>query len=116
MKALSTRQPWAHLIVNGIKRIENRSWRTNYRGPMLIHAGIRWYDEPLEEIEERHAVTIPRDLSLGGIVGAVDLVDVVERADDPFFCGPFGWVLANARPVRFRPMSGQLGLFEVPDL
>lgn len=38
MKALSIRQPWAWLIANGYKDIENRSWRTNYRGPVLIHA------------------------------------------------------------------------------
>lgn len=38
MKAISIRQPWAWLIVNGFKDIENRSWRTKYRGPVLIHA------------------------------------------------------------------------------
>ena len=38
MKALSIRQPWAWLIVNGHKDIENRSWPTRFRGPVLIHA------------------------------------------------------------------------------
>jgi hypothetical protein len=38
MKALSIRQPWAWLIVNGYKDIENRSWATKFRGPVLIHA------------------------------------------------------------------------------
>jgi hypothetical protein len=44
-KALSIRQPWAHLIVAGIKQIENRTWTTRYRGPLLIHAGQLWHDE-----------------------------------------------------------------------
>jgi ASCH domain len=35
MKVIVIRQPWAWLIVNGIKDIENRSWRTRYRGPLL---------------------------------------------------------------------------------
>ena len=39
MKAISIKQPWASLIAYGIKDIENRTWRTNYRGRVLIHAG-----------------------------------------------------------------------------
>ena len=34
MKALTIKQPWASLIVHGIKDIENRTWRTDYRGPL----------------------------------------------------------------------------------
>src|SRR6516165_9385512 len=51
MKALSVRQPFAHLIVTGIKRIENRFWATPYRGPLLIHAASRWHDTKIETIE-----------------------------------------------------------------
>jgi hypothetical protein len=40
MKIISIRQPWADLIVNGSKNIENRSWPTSYRGPVLIHASL----------------------------------------------------------------------------
>ena len=53
MKALSVRQPWAHLIVTGIKRVENRFWETPYRGPLLIHAASRWHDTKIEAIERR---------------------------------------------------------------
>jgi hypothetical protein len=38
--SLSIRQPWAWLIVQGHKPIENRTWPTTYRGPLLIHAGV----------------------------------------------------------------------------
>lgn len=38
MKALTLTQPWATLVAIGAKRIETRSWRTNYRGPLAIHA------------------------------------------------------------------------------
>ena len=38
MKAISVKQPWASLIISGIKDIENRKWKTNYRGRVLIHA------------------------------------------------------------------------------
>jgi|SRR5690242_8015772 len=39
MKAITLIQPWASLIADGIKTIETRSWPTNYRGPIAIHAG-----------------------------------------------------------------------------
>jgi hypothetical protein len=45
MKVLSIRQPWAFLIVNGHKNIENRDWLTAYRGPVLIHAGKQWDED-----------------------------------------------------------------------
>ena len=38
MKAISIRQPWAWLIVNGYKDVENRTWYTSHRGPLLICA------------------------------------------------------------------------------
>jgi len=38
MKIISIRQPWAALIVSGIKDVENRTWPTRYRGQLLIHA------------------------------------------------------------------------------
>ena len=40
MKVLTIREPWASLIVNGYKEYEFRSWKTNYRGKILIHAGL----------------------------------------------------------------------------
>lgn len=36
---LSVRQPWAWLLCEGLKNVENRNWRTNYRGELYIHAG-----------------------------------------------------------------------------
>ena len=38
MKAISLLQPWATLVSIGAKRVETRSWRTDYRGPIAIHA------------------------------------------------------------------------------
>lgn len=39
MKVLTLKQPWATLVAEGIKKYEFRSWRTKYRGKLLIHAG-----------------------------------------------------------------------------
>lgn len=40
MKALTIKEPWASLIINGYKGYEFRTWKTNYRGKILIHAGM----------------------------------------------------------------------------
>lgn len=110
MKAITIRQPWAALIVAGIKDIENRTWTTKYRGPLLIHVGAtNW--SPLSQFVPKAA--IPSLYSC--ILGVVDLVDVVESHPSPWFEGPYGWVLANPRPMRPVPIAGRLGLFEVED-
>lgn len=40
MKAITLTQPWATLVAIGAKHIETRSWPTQYRGPLAIHAGV----------------------------------------------------------------------------
>ena len=40
MKAISLKQPFAALVAAGVKQFETRKWRTNYRGPLLIHASL----------------------------------------------------------------------------
>ena len=63
-----------------------------------------------------HANNLPEPrspMARGGIVGRVDLVDVVQEHESPWFFGPFGLVLANPEPLPFRPLRGRLGLFEV---
>lgn len=124
MKALSIQQPWAWLIVNGFKPVENRTWRTDYRGPLLIHAGkkvdedgIWWVRDGFPEIQ------LPQRYDLGGIVGQVELTACVsDRArellgmkDRPWFFGPYGFLFSRPRALPFRPLRGQLGMFEVPD-
>jgi hypothetical protein len=116
MKALSIRQPWASLIVAGYKDIENRSWRTSYRGPVLIHSAQRVADVTLEEIARRLKVAIgplPNKLARGGIIGIAEIVDCVAAHTSPWFEGPFGFVLRDARKLSFRPMPGRLSLFDI---
>src|SRR5207302_502261 len=52
MKALTVRQPWAWAIVQGKKDVENRSWRTDHRGMVAIHAGGSREGEPLPRGEK----------------------------------------------------------------
>jgi len=136
IKILTVHGPWAWAIIFGPKRVENRVWRTNYRGPLYIHAGksTAW-DSNARAILEGIGVEVPPDDALprGVILGAVDLVDCVEYpetaaggpvfpamdgdpyrlAEDPLADGPWCWILQNPRPLdRPVPRIGQQGLWE----
>ena len=111
---ISVQQPWADLIVNGRKDIENRKWSTRFRGNILIQAGkkIDRYADlgslGLVSSENYHPVTM-------AIIGMARITDCVKRNKSAWFDGPFGFVLTNA--VRFKkpiPQRGQLGIFQVP--
>jgi len=111
MRAITIHQPWAELIVRGEKDVENRSWRTHHRGPLLIHAGARAGGASFAE----HGVS--EDAERSAIIGVVEVVDCTQRRRSRWHDeGSWGWYLAGAR--RFRkpvPMKGRRGLFEVPD-
>lgn len=126
MRALSIRQPWAWLIVHAGKDIENRSWATKYRGPLLVHASMgatkSQYWDAMAFIYDREKPLLPHDfkvpaleeLQRGGIIGRVDVVDCVAASDSGWFMGEFGLVLRNPEPLPFRLFKGSLGLFKVP--
>lgn len=117
LPVLCVRQPWAHAIVAGGKDVENRSRRTKYRGPVLIHAGKACGYRELANMALVNQINGSdvkfADLNFGGIVGVADIVDCVDRSDSPWFVGPFGFVLRNARPLPFFPCKGKLGFFKV---
>lgn len=128
LRALSIKQPWASLIVNGYKHIENRNWPTKFRGQFLIHASKSIDKEAMNDVALGiHPVTGERfsfagmDFPTGGIIGVANLVDCVELRGyravaegidrDPWFTGPYGFVLEGARSLPFRECRGMLGFF-----
>ncbi len=120
MRALSIRQPWAWLIVSGYKDIENRTWATRFRGRVYVHAGKLTL--PLEAFPaqrdylRRAGIVLPPDLPRGALVGEVTITGCVEHSVNPWFCGPYGFVLAE--PVIYPvpvPCRGRLGFFRVDD-
>lgn len=115
MKIISVKQPWASLIVNGLKDIENRDWKTHHRGPVLIHASQRMDDEATDEMLRRNYGTgRPRSMPQGGVIGMVDVVDCVDHHPSKWFSGKYGFVLRNPRRLKFTRWPGQLGVREVP--
>jgi len=118
MKALSIRQPWAWLVAEGHKDIENRDWATSFRGRTLIHAGktMRMANyRAAVEFAATLGVTIPhaQELHRGGIVGVATMIDCVHHSRSPWFFGKYGFVLDEQMPLPFTPCPGQLGFFEI---
>jgi len=98
MRAITIHQPWAELIVRGEKDVENRSWRTHHRGPLLIHAGAR------ADTASFAQQGVPDDVERSAIIGVVEVVDCTrERTSRWHEEVSWGWYL------------GRRGLFEVPD-
>jgi hypothetical protein len=118
MKALSIRQPYAWLIANGHKDIENRSWATNFRGRVLIHAGVNYpkrdYADDLESFTRQYGAYPEREAMIGGIVGVATITGCVDKSDSGWFYGPYGFTLTDARPLPLVPCKGLLGFFDVP--
>lgn len=127
MKAITIKQPWASLIVHGIKDIENRTWRTNFRGRVLIHSsgsyGKKFKVNLTDEQAKEAFTTIAKEcmfgcLPFGSIIGSIEIVDCVQNhpsiwADK----GVYNWVLAN--PVLFKkpiPAKGRLSFWEYDNL
>lgn len=115
LPALAIRQPYAWLVVRGIKDIENRSRRTHYRGKVLIHASLNedfMFEDSITELSVRAGIKLPEVYDIGGIVGVAEIISCERRHGsewkDP---ASWGWVLANARPVPFRACKGALGFF-----
>ena len=121
MLALSIRQPWAWLIINGGKDIENRDWPTKFRGRILVHAGKGMTRDEFDSAAifsfgrtGTAKLPPPDELQRGRIIGSVEIVDCVKRSDSHWFVGTYGFVLRDPRPLPFLPWKGQLGFFNVP--
>lgn len=129
LRALSVKQPWALAICHG-KTVENRSYRTNYVGPVAIHASKTFDDvgpDTLDWIAEQTGLTVEEAHEQdhrGAVVAVAEIVGSHHHCGNPdgTVCSPWAvedqwhWRLDNVRvldtPV---PCRGALGLWHLPD-
>jgi uncharacterized protein (UPF0264 family) len=124
--ALSVKQPWAALLVHGLKTIEVRSWRTARRGRVLIHAARIPAERP--EAWSRVPPALQEAArQVGGILGAAELIecrayrsleafcaDRARHLNEPSWFRPpllYGFTFANPRVLPFVACSGQTRFF-----
>jgi hypothetical protein len=135
VKALSVVQPWATLLMRGVKRFETRGWQTRHRGLLAIHASARipygerelCRTEPCRRLLRDAGYESWKQLPLGVILGTVELVRCVRVEDlEPDSCsstdrqwasfhpGRWAWEVIQPRPWAVPlPVRGSLGVFEV---
>ena len=77
MKVITIKQPFASLIVEGLKEYEFRTWKTKYRGEILIHAG-KGIDKKAIKKFEKYNLEYPN----GCIIAKVSLTDCIKIDDE----------------------------------
>ncbi len=125
MKVITIQQPFASLIASGLKRYEFRTWKTAYRGEILIHAGKRVDKEAMRRFEN-----LGLEYPLGCIIARAVLTDCVPVDDKlreslrqenfPVYAGVteapswqgYGFLLERVESIEPIPASGKLGLWE----
>jgi len=128
IKALSLKQPYAWLIANAYLLVDDRTWGTQYRGTILIHASKGLYEQYYDYIKSRTDIPLPdKDkLGYGGVVGVAKLVlccrpgeipEGISRQQRVHFGGVsqeyFGFLFEQATPLALMPCPGKLGIFEI---
>lgn len=130
MKVLSIKEPFATLIKNKIKCIETRSWKTNYRGELYIHASLT----PMNKYNDRlELMNIIKDLDMnyGYIICKCRLIDCIYMDDDfinkiqnnhqEYICGEYSvgryaWILDDIEPLEtLIKAKGKLGIWNYDD-
>lgn len=132
MKVLSIKEPFATLIKNKKKYIETRSWKTNYRGELYIHASISKIQKEVKERKELMELIDNDEMGYGNILCKCELVDCIYMTEEyidyikkneyeQYICGNYkvgryAWVLRNIEPLeRGIPARGRLGIWNYND-
>ena len=123
MKVLTLKQPWATLVAEGIKKYEFRTWKTNYRGRVLIHAGAGIDKKELARFKDLNL-----EYPSKKIIAEVEIKDCLEVDDklnheiiqeNDIAYGPkkrtgYAWELGNVKKIDVdKEINGKLGLWNI---
>lgn len=132
MKALSIKEPFATLIKKKKKYIETRSWKTNYRGELYIHASISKIAKDVNERKELMKLVNDDVMGYGNILCKCMLIDCIYMTEEyidyiknneyeQYICGRYevgryAWILKDIEPLNeMIPAKGQLGIWNYDD-
>lgn len=126
MKVITLKQPWATLVSSGIKKYEFRSWKTNYRGKILIHAGKGVDKNAMNKFKH-----LKLEFPSSRIVGEVEIIECIELTreennkiinENDFIYGNavnrtgYAWKLKNAREIKSEDIiNGKLGIWNIKE-
>lgn len=132
MKVLTIQEPYATFIMKGFKKIETRSFKTNYRGEIYIHAGLS--NNFLNKISDSYILSLfdKSMLNYGKIICKAKLTDCIymtkEYIEDlksknnkefilgDYKVGRYAWILENVEELKEKiPVKGRLGIWNMED-
>lgn len=123
MKVITLKQPWATLVAEGIKKYEFRSWKTNYRGKILIHAGVGIDKEDMKKYKNMNLEFPSRR-----IIAEVEIEDCLELDEElnkkiinekniaygSKYRTGYAWKLKNIKKINInKEINGKLGLWNI---
>lgn len=123
MKVISIKEPYATLIKENIKNIETRSWKTNYRGEIYIHAS-----KTSSKITDKKLLELTKNLkpSNGNIIAKATLVDCkymdkefineIKQNKTEYLCGDYkegryAWILKDIKKIKPIKAKGKLNIW-----
>lgn len=127
MKVLSIKEPYASLVMNKKKTIETRSWKTNYRGELYIHASQSTI--PKEYLQREGLKELIEDINMnyGHIICKCQLSDCISMSEEyiekikkenpeEFICGVYeigryAWILEDIEIITPIKAKGKLGIW-----
>ncbi len=123
MKVLTLKQPWATLVAEGIKKYEFRTWKTNYHGKVLIHAGAGVDKKELAKFKDLNL-----EYPSKKIIAEVEIEDCLELDDNlnkkiinenniaygSKYRTGYAWKLKNVKKINVdKEINGKLGLWNI---
>lgn len=129
MRVLSVKEPFASLISLGIKKIETRSWKTNYRGEIYIHASLTKNIIKDKKRKEKLLNLLPENYNFkqGSIICKAILKDCIYMDEEfinnikkdkiEYLCGHYeigryAWILDDIKILDEEiPAKGKLGIW-----
>ena len=123
MKVLTLKQPWATLVAEGIKKYEFRTWKTNYHGKVLIHAGAGVDKKELAKFKDLNLEYLSKK-----IIAEVEIEDCLELDDNlnkkiinenniaygSKYRTGYAWKLKNVKKINVdKDINGKLGLWNI---
>ncbi len=131
MKVISIIEPWASLIKEQVKFIETRSWKTNYRGKIYIHASLKKVPKKDERINNLVNLLNDKNFKYGHIIAEANLVDCIymdesflkeiKNNKQEYICGEYSlgryaWILKDIKSLKMPiKAKGNLGIWNYKD-
>ncbi len=126
MKVISIKEPFATLIKDKFKKIETRSFKTNYRGEIYIHVSGKTFAK--EFLNNKYVIELSKNItpSYGYIICKGNLIDCIYM-DEEFLAkikkdkqeynlglyekGRYAWILSDIKPIKPIKAKGKLNIW-----